>query len=306
MENNDRIRVLSESIVKVIVFFDLFDYPLSAYEVWQYLDVTASLLEVKDILGAGIPGIESENGFYFLASHREIISERQRRYHFSAVKFKLANRAAKLFRLIPYVEMVAVSNIIGSHNLRDGSDIDLFIVASPRRLWLTRLFCAGVAKVLGWRPTKDVKRNRICLSFYASSDALDLSALRLGSEDIYFSYWLAGLVPIFDRNWIYHRLIKENGWLQKSLPNWQETKVSLGIVSRWHLSHFRLFPGLFDRLEKKSMAWQLKIMPLALKSLVNIDTRVRADEKIIKLYLVDRRREFLDKFSLRLDQTLNK
>ncbi len=306
MENNDRIRILSESIAKVIVFFDLFDYPLSSYEIWQYLDISADLSEIKDILDAGISGIESENGFYFLVSRREIILERQRRYHFSANKFRLANRAVKLFRLIPYVEMVAVSNIIGSHNLRDGSDIDLFIVTSPRRLWLTRLFCAGVAKILGWRPTRETKRNRICLSFYASSNALDLSALRLGEEDIYFNYWLAGLVPIYDQNQIYHHLIEENGWLQRSLPNWQENKVLLGVSNHWHLSHFRLFSGLFDRLEKKTMAWQLKIMPPALKSLVNVDTRVRADERIIKLYLVDRRREFLDKFSLRLDQTLNK
>ncbi|MEI7620692.1 MAG: hypothetical protein WCJ57_03950 [Candidatus Falkowbacteria bacterium] len=306
MENNNQIQSLKEAIVRAIVFFDLFDYPLSPYEIWQYLDQGASLLDVKNILNNGLDGVESQDGFYFLNSRSETILERQKRYHFSAEKFRLARRAAKLFKLVPFVEMIAVSNIIGSHNLRNGSDIDLFVVASPRRLWLTRLFCAGLAKILGWRPTKDVKRNRICLSFYASSAALNLEGLKLSSEDLYFNYWLAGLVPVYDCNQTYVRLIKENNWLKESLPNWQELKVNSNFKIKKQLRHFRVFSGFLNILEKNSMAWQLKIMPLGLKSLINIDTRVRVDDKIIKLYLVDRRREFLDKFSSRLDQILNK
>lgn len=306
MENDNREDILKEAIVRAIVFFDLFDYPLSPYEIWQYLDQKAGLLEIKDILNEGIRGVESQDGFYFLNSRSEVLLERQRRYHFSAEKFRLARRAVKLFKLVPFVEMIAVSNIIGSHNLRNGSDIDLFIVASPRRLWLTRLFCAGLAKILGWRPTKDVKRNRICLSFYASAADLNLEGLKLSSEDLYFNYWLAGLVPVYDCNQVYARLIKENSWLKENLPNWQELKVNSDFKIKSQMRHVRIFSSLLDKWEKKSMNWQLKIMPLALRSLINVDTRVRANDKIIKLYLVDRRREFLDKFSGRLDQILNK
>jgi len=304
MEINNSAQNLTESIVRAIVFFDLFDYPLTTYEVWQYLDQPATLLQVKNILNAGLPGIRSVNGFYFLAARDQMLLERQARHHFSGQKFKLARRAVRLFRLIPFVRMVAVSNIIGAHNLRDGSDIDLFIVTSPRRIWLTRLFCAGLAKILGWRPTREVKRNRICLSFYVGSDALDLSSLKLGPNDLYFNYWLAGLVPIYDRNNTYHHLIAANSWLKAGLPDWLELKID--SRSELSLSHFHPWSEVLNRWEKSSMKWQLKIMPAALKSLLNVDTRVRADEKIIKLYLVDRRQEFLDKFSARLDQVLNK
>ena len=303
MENNDQTLILKEAIVRAIVFFDLFDYPLSPYEIWQYLGQRATLLEVKNILNEGLAGIASANGFYFLGSRQEMLLERQKRYHFSATKFKLARRAVRLFRLVPFIKMIAVSNIIGAHNLRDGSDIDLFIVTSPQRLWLTRLFCAGLAKILGWRPTRDVKRNKICLSFYISSDNLDLKSLKLNSEDLYFNYWLAGLVPVYDRHQTYASLIATNSWLKECLPNWQELQAN---SREQKTNDDQMFAGILNCWEKKTMAWQLKIMPLALKSLVNIDTRVRADDKIIKLYLVDRRREFLEKFSERLDQVLNK
>jgi hypothetical protein len=303
MENNDQALILKEAIVRAIVFFDLFDYPLSPYEIWQYLDQRATLLEIKNILHEGLEGIASANGFYFLSSRQEMLLERQKRYHFSATKFKLARRAAKLFRLVPFIEMIAVSNIIGAHNLRDGSDIDLFIVTSPQRLWLTRLFCAGLAKILGWRPTRDVKKNKICLSFYISSDNFDLRSLKLNSADLYFNYWLAGLVPVYDRHQTYTRLIAANPWLKECLPNWQELQTNSRPKK---VNSDQASVGMLNNWEKKTMNWQLKIMPSALKSLVNIDTRVRADDKIIKLYLVDRRREFLEKFSERLGQVLNK
>ena len=293
-------------LVLAIVFFDLFDYPLSAYEVWQYLDSRAGLSEVKEILDEGLVGVESRDGFYFLDSRSEILLERQQRYHFSLAKLKIARRAVRLFKLIPSVEMIAISNMIGSHNLREGSDIDLFIVASPRRLWLTRLFCAGMAKILGWRPTKSVKKDRICLSFYISSAALDLGSLKIGPDDIYFNYWLAGLVPVYDRSKAYSRLMQANRWLKDSLPNWSEPLIDSRLEVKRQLAHSGFFSFILDNWEQKTMAWQLKIMPSALKALINVDTRVRADDKIIKLYLVDRRQEFLDKFSRRLSQVLNK
>jgi len=306
MEQNRQLQDVKEAIVRAIVFFDLFDCPLSPYEIWQYLDRSATLLEVKEILTIGLKGIESANGFYFLGSRSNILEERQKRYHFSSAKFKLAERAVRLFSLIPFVKTIAVANIIGSHNLRDGSDIDLFIITAPRRLWLTRLFFAGLAKILGWRPTRETKRNRICLSFYASSDALNLENLKLSSEDLYFNYWLVGLVPLYDRDQTYAKLISENNWLKACLPNWQELRLKSSASSRRAGYRIWSFSSWLDRWERKTFAWQLKIMPGALKNLVNIDTRVRVNDKIIKLYLVDRRREFLDKFSERLDQILRK
>ena len=32
---------LEEAILKIVVFFDMFSYPLTAYEIWRYLSVEA-------------------------------------------------------------------------------------------------------------------------------------------------------------------------------------------------------------------------------------------------------------------------
>jgi len=192
----------------VIAFFDMFDYPLTVNEIFYSLSVKCELREVIEAVenmvkpplippfeGGRIQSpltplyqggriIESKNGFYFLAGRSAIVAERHRRYNFTDRKFKRALLVSKIFKLIPWIKMIAVGNLLGAHNLKDDSDIDLFIVAEDKRIWLTRFFCVGIAKFLGLRPQADNSRDKICLSFYVSDQAMDLSGLRLKEKNL--------------------------------------------------------------------------------------------------------------------------
>ena len=57
---------LPELLIKVLVFFDLFDYPLTAFEIWQNIDKKYSLLEVIFSLSKNKNIIVEEDGLYFL------------------------------------------------------------------------------------------------------------------------------------------------------------------------------------------------------------------------------------------------
>ena len=168
---------LKLAIFRVLAWFDIFNYPLSLFEIWQFMDRKASLAQVQNFLldsknDASLSG-QSRRGFYYLSGREEIIDTRLARYNSTDKKFKIARRIGRLFRLCPYVKLIAISNLIGAHNLRAESDIDLFIVTTPRRIWLTRLYCAGLAKILNIRPNKKTKQNKICLSFYVDENNLD-------------------------------------------------------------------------------------------------------------------------------------
>jgi hypothetical protein len=299
---SDRKSELAEAIARTIVFFDLFEYPLTSHELWQYLPLRAELTEVISVLDGGLKNISSSNGMYFITTRESIVLERQKKYNYSREKMKKAEKIARVFRFFKIVEMVAVSNIIGANNLRDGSDIDLFIVSKPNRLWLARLFCVLVVKILGRRPNKKTKRNRFCLSFYVSSQSLDLKELKLGSDDWYFNYWLAGLVPVYDPKGIYSRLMIVNSWLKDYLPNWQPLQNRPGTLVKKIWQERGLSIGLGNIFEKMAKRMELRIMPKGLKDLMNVDTRVIVSDEMIKLYLVDRRREFIDKYSERFKQ----
>ena len=282
---------LKEAIIRVIVFFDLFDYPLSSREIWQYLDKAESLFNITKAL-TELKTIETNNGFFFLSGRQNIINIRRQRHNYSVRKIKIARRFARLFSFLPFVKMVALSNSIGQHNLRDASDIDFFIVSAANRIWLTRLFCASLAKILNRRPTAKNKRDKICLSFYLSSSNLNLKTLELTAGDPYFFYWQRSLVLLYNKNKTYEKFLAVN-------------KIFCDPVSSGNKAP--LEPKLrqlkiFDYLENFSKKLQLIIMSPALKQAANNSVGVVISDGVLKLYLHDKRQEYAEKYGNQLQQ----
>lgn len=299
-ENN-----IKEAIIKVIAFFDLFDYPVTVFEIWKlgYWDI--GILEYWDIinlLNSGWPDniIESKNGFYFLAGRSSVIEVRMKRYNYTDKKIKRALLVAKLFKFIPWIKMIAVGNIIGSHNLKKKSDIDFFIITESGKIWITRFFCAGLMELLGLRPKEGDEQDKICLSFFVSEEAMDLQELTLGGAniDIYFVYWLAGLVPIYDKANTYKKFIQANNWLKKYLPNWQpiESAGRRDLGNGFSFFYYDLIDLLFGGLEKDVKKLQLKKLPSSLKNLMNKDTGVVINDQVLKLHVKDMRKEYRKKW----------
>lgn len=293
---------IKKSIQETVIFFDLFNYPLTKWEIWQYLKIEISLdaLEgvVDDLIQDSLLG--QKDGFYFLPGRLNLVSIRRERYNFANYKIKLAREATRLFKWLPSVKLVAVSNLIGHHNLRNESDIDIFIVSSPGRLWLTRLFCTGLMKITRRRPTKECKRNKMCLSFYAAADGLAMESLRFKPNDPYFDHWFLGLHPIYDADRYLAYLRFKNPWLKKVFPNslllrenFSEDYFSTNWLDRalYYLANF------LNYISKKI---QLIIMPPQLKVLANKNTGVVLNDQILRFYLQDKRQEFLDKYHRRL------
>lgn len=292
------------AILKTIIFFDLFNYPLTNWEIWQYLNLEISLAnlekEIKNLFDGGV--LEEKDGFYFLPGRSDLINIRRERYNFANYKIKLARRAAKLFKWLPSVKLVAVANLIGHHNLRNESDVDIFIVSSPNRLWLTRLFCTGLMKITRQRPTKECKRNKMCLSFYASSDGLAMEDLRFKPSDPYFDHWFLGLYPVYDNDKYLSYLRFKNPWLKNTFPN--------SILLKDNFSGNIFSNNLLDRILYYGANWlniiskkiQLFILPKILKNLANKNTGVVLNDQILRFYLTDKRQDFLDKYNKRLQE----
>lgn len=224
----------------------------------------------------------------------QIISERFKRLNYFNAKIKKAIVFTRLISFFPFVKGVFVSNIIGDHNLRKESDIDFFIISSPSSIWITRFFCTFWAKILGLRPNSKTKENKICLSFYISSDNLNLEKYLYNSQDFYFIYWLAGLEPIFFRSSVYQSFWKSNAWLEKYLPNFCFPVFNSDLkIKRNTWLRFDFFVHYFNAVLKK---YQLKIMPQQLKEQCGQSSGVVLDDNIIKLFLEDKRPIFIDKF----------
>jgi len=276
---------LPELLIKVLVFFDLFDYPLTAYEIWQNIDKKYSLLEVIFSLSKNKNIIDEEDGLYFLKDRASNINIRQRRFNYFYRKLKIARKFTALFKICPFIKTIALANLFGSYNLRDKSDIDFFVIATSGRIWLTRLYCAGLTKLLNKRPTDKIKQDRICLSFYISEDHLNLNDVKIDEFDPHFHFWIRNFFLLYNQDKTYQNFLKAN--IHSSLLD------SAAIYKK------KIF---LDFLEKMAKAWQLMIMPPEITKALKNPECVIVNDQILKFHVHDNRREILKKYEVKINQ----
>jgi hypothetical protein len=87
---DDISKSLQKAIVEVVAFFDLFDYPLTELEIWEFLGLKCEFIDIKEILDSGAMAdrLETKNGFYYLQGREDIIVTRMMRYNYACRKFK--------------------------------------------------------------------------------------------------------------------------------------------------------------------------------------------------------------------------
>jgi len=155
---------LEKSILKTLIYFDIFNYPLTSLEICNFLiDYSCKLKDVVRELenSENIKRYtESKNGFYFLKGRKHILENRKVNRVNSQKKIKIALKKAQFIRYIPFVKCVCLSGSIPHFNTQKDSDIDLFIIVKKDYLWFSRFFVTIVAHILGKRRHGKKIKNR--------------------------------------------------------------------------------------------------------------------------------------------------
>lgn len=295
---------LVDAALATIRFFDLFDFPLTAEEVFDYLYKYPNPLHIKE-LKATLDHLVQEGKLaeikgYFVQPGRESIIETRKTRKFIAEKFW--NRT-KLYghymRSIPFVRMIAVCNNLAYDNSSEQSDIDLFIVVRPGRMWLARFLMTVVLHFFGVRRYGDKIAGRFCLSFFVTGDQMDISQFELKPEDPYLAYWTKNLRPIFgsltyrdfrDKNqeWLSNYGLHFDDSFRKHMYHYEDGRLKK--IAEWMLGGF--VGDLFERILKGTLKKK------TLRSMQNLgpEANVIVTDEILKFHNHDRRQEFLERW----------
>jgi hypothetical protein len=238
------------SILSTLTFFDIFNYPLTTFEVWKWQyqaqssklktqsynsELKASeiqtLLETNENLQKVV---ESKNGLYFLKGRKELVTRRLNLYREAEARWRKLKKIATVLQIVPNVLMIAACNTLPINDFKAKSDIDAFIIVKKKRLWLTRFLVTVLVALFGqWRHKKNIA-GRICLSFYITDEALNLRSIAKSPYDIYLTYWVALVAPVYNfqfpipnfqsnskfKNYnIYQQFLSANFWVREYLPN---------------------------------------------------------------------------------------
>ena len=208
-----------KAILRTLAYADVFDYPLTAQEIYRFLiakkRISNSFLK-QDL--KKLPQVSQKQSFYFLKNREKTVSLRKKREKWSREKLKIAKRVANWLKLIPTIKMVAVTGALAMNNSNKGDDIDLFIITSANRLWLSRGLIVTFLRLTGLYRRPNKIKNKICPNMLLDERHLKIPKKE---QDLFSAHEVCQLKLLWDRNKTYQRFIKENQWVNHFLPNWK-------------------------------------------------------------------------------------
>jgi hypothetical protein len=193
---------LRASILKVLAYFDLFDYPVLAEEILQFLDI-----EVKEPeLNAELAVLTTEKclfrvgALYSLRDDPALAERRIRGNRRADELLPVAARISQMLYQFPYVRGIGISGSLSKHYADENADIDYFIITRSNRLWIARTFMHLFKKLSYLRG----RQHWFCMNYYVDEDALEIKEKNIFTATEMFTLLPAGgnsgLVKFFDAN----------------------------------------------------------------------------------------------------------
>jgi len=198
------------SILKVLAYFDIFQYPLLKNEIRQFLDQTVSesildkalqqLLHDKNIFKLG--DFYSLQNNFLLAEKRISVNRRAEKLLPSAMKI-----GRFLFRF-PYVRAVGISGSLSKHCADEKADIDFFIITKANRLWIARTIMHIFKKFTFLTG----RQHFYCMNYY-----VDETALSVEYKNIYVAIEIKTLLRVCGKEMLDNFFVVNN-WTSNFFP----------------------------------------------------------------------------------------
>ncbi|MBT4941726.1 MAG: hypothetical protein HON29_01675 [Candidatus Magasanikbacteria bacterium] len=300
----------THTIIKTLAFFDIFSHPLTAEELYKCMWKGGPNIKYQDwckdldTLVAHSKKVKKKDGCYMLAQNTKGVDKRHDRVWWVKRKMAVAKKAAKVLRFVPFLRAVFVCNMLDK-TANDDSDIDVCVVVKNNRLWIVRLFATALLHVLRFRAHGKHTKDRICLSFYCTEDGANFSSMRISSPDIYLAYWIIFLIPIYDPDNHYAKILQKNQWVQEYIGvGKQERAALLPLAKDNHLSNCitvffeTAWRGTYgeqiEMLAKKIQEKKVAQISYPLEEGAKRDVQISDD--LLKLHQNDRRQLFQEQW----------
>ena len=212
-----------EEIIKAVLYFDVFNYPLTLEELYENSAISLSWTDfqqaLKDLIDQGC--LKTEGDFVLSAEADIATIDRRLKANNKALEvMPLAYRYSQKIASYPFVEGVCISGSLSKNYFDENSDLDFFIITKPNRLWICRTLL-----ILRYKTLSKEKKKWWCTNYFIASDNLGIP-----DKNAFTGTELAYLFPTVNHQ-VYTRLLEHNAWYKNRFPNKHAAspKVSLPI-----------------------------------------------------------------------------
>lgn len=215
-------------VLKTLALADAFGWAMTATEVWRYaLNEGGEMTDARWQFGLNetvqtLDALRSEevlmerDGHYVLHGREHLIDERLMATHLMRGKRKKAQRWANRMAKLPYVLGVFAYGSLATGHVKEGSDLDVYVVLNNGRIFTGRVLTSLFLEMFGVRRTAYKVQDQVCLNHFAIRDAMSF-------EDDFrnpFSAWLwARMFPLAGDADVVAEFYRKNVWVNDYFPN---------------------------------------------------------------------------------------
>lgn len=203
---------LEEQVLKTLLYFDLFSYPLKAGEVFQFLQSSSTNPDkIAECLGVLVDRrqIFQFGDLYSLHNNEKHIQRRLKGNREAEKWLKVAEKKAGFIARFPFVRAVMASGSLSKNYMDEKSDLDFFVVTESGRLWIARTLL-----VLYKRLFLKNSHKHFCVNYF-----VDASHLEIEERNLFTAVELATLIPLFNYA-CYEAMLTSNPWVYCQFPNY--------------------------------------------------------------------------------------
>lgn len=203
---------LEEQVLKTLLYFDLFNYPLKTDEVFQFLQASGTRHDVTGCLDSLVnrKRIFRFGDLYSLHKNERNIQRRLKGNREAEKWLNVAEKKAAFIARFPFVRAVMASGSLSKNYMDENSDLDFFIVTEPSRLWIARTLL-----VLYKRLFLKNSHKHFCVNYF-----IDASHLEIEEKNLFTAIELATLIPLFNYTY-YEAVLASNPWVYSHFPNYR-------------------------------------------------------------------------------------
>lgn len=204
-----QVSAAAKNLLCVLLYFDQFDYPLTAAEIIDRSTVGSRAEVYKELGLLTAQGfIFRFGGFYTPQNNYQLVKRRMDGNDLAVKYLKKARRISALISHFPFVRSVMLSGSISKMYMDEKSDIDYFVITAPGRLWIARLFFVLFHKLVMLNSTR-----LFCYNYMIAADHLDIA-----KRNTYTATEIVTLIPTYGSAG-YHQFLESNGWVRDFFPN---------------------------------------------------------------------------------------
>lgn len=239
-----------------IVYHDIFDYKLTKDEAYRWQYKKEKLL---------VTGRKNKT--------------RIQREKFSKKKLAIAKKAANLISKILTVKFVGITGALAMNNASKNSDIDLIIITSQNKLWITR-FCVYYSLITNHfsprSPSSSNEKDKLCLNMWLDENDLVWDKKE---RNIYTAHEIAQVVPLVNKDKTHEKFLYLNRWILNFWPNSVEIRKSnIEYRNKLEFSKFKYLNTISDFVLRalNLIAFKLQYFYMSKKITREIVTATRA------------------------------